>query len=318
MNYYEILCVDRNASHDEIKSSYRKLAKKYHPDFNGNAEKFKLINEAYQVLSSEKQRSKYNKSISILNTYSTDTLNMNSIFSNYALDKSRFSKNIKADMEYKINISFFDSITGVDDYSTDIIYKKECFKCAGKGGKPITCLTCNGTGKITNNDGFISINNPCEVCNSRGYTLESKCDSCSGSGYNEIMETIILDIPEGITNNTRLLLRNKGNYVNGHRGNLVILVTVDEDDNFSRDKNDIILNLEVTALQILRKEIIHVTFLDKKYEIDLSGAFCGKNFKFSNSGIKSISSDSFGDFIVKLLVKFDDLTEKQIFLLKNI
>ena len=331
MNYYSVLGVTISSTQDEIKKAYRKLAKEFHPDRNKTKEaedKFKKINEAYETLSDKSKRMKYDspspygRSFSGFNKSNMDITDLFSqAFEGFNGIKKRNVKQKKtftSENTLIINISFEESVNGLDKKILKHTYKTECISCNGYGGKYIVCDSCNGKGTITKADGFVSINITCNECNGVGNKKVGSCVECHDKGYIEISEEIDFKIPEGMEERTQLLVRGKGHKINGKRGDLFVSVIVDEKSGFERVKNDIIQTISVNVLDILKENIILVKTLKDDIEINLSKSYHGREFIFKHKGTKTVHGQSYGDLIIKIDTYFPELDKKQKQIIKSI
>lgn len=248
-DYYEVLGVDKNATEDEIKSAFRKLAKKYHPDIckeEGGAEKFKEAQEAYAVLSNKEERAKYDRyghaafsngsggysqgasgfdfSGTDFSSIFEDLFGRDDFssfgggfgnfggFSGFGNKKSRATRG--NDLVYNLKIDFLDSVYGgKEDITIDLV--ANCEKCGGKGGVgEKTCSTCNGRGSVISEVstilGRIQTKTTCKDCGGTGYTYEKTCSECRGKGKIKTRKTFEVEIPKGINTGEQIRLSGKG------------------------------------------------------------------------------------------------------------
>lgn len=327
MDYYSVLCVDKSATIDEIKKAYRKLAREYHPDINKSTEAeetFKQINEAYEILGNKQKKEEYDRpNNNIFGAFASGfghagSMNMNDFFSkgftgfsSETKSKPNHKKTFISELDITVNITFEESIFGVEKKSIKFSYKNECLQCNGYGGRISTCTDCNGKGTKLRVDGFVSINTTCTSCYGIGTQIIENCTKCNSLGYSLVVEEMDIKIPEGIEERTKLLVRGKGNKINGSRGDLYVSIKVDNSDVYSRDKNDIIQNVNVNALDILAEKTIIVDSLKKTYEILLEDIYHGKELRFIGEGTKYVNSDNYGDLILKFNVFFPKLTKEK-------
>ena len=282
-DYYDVLGVDKSASDAEIKSAFRKLAKKYHPDLNkeeGAAEKFKEVQEAYDVLSDEGKRKTYDQFGSAafennaggnpygnyggFNTsgFGFDDINLDDILSNMfggGFGSSR-KKNrpIKGDdILYRMNISFRDAVFGTKkDITLDLTEK--CDNCDGKGGfDSHKCSTCSGTGKVRRSQaslfGSFLTESTCPDCNGVGETFERRCPDCKGRGYVVRRKTITITIPEGVDTGSQIRIKGKGQVGmnGGENGDIYVEFKVDSDPIFERNEYDIYMKLPINVSEAI-------------------------------------------------------------------
>lgn len=289
---YEILGVSKNASQDEIKSAFRKLAKEYHPDMHKTEadkkaaeEKFKEIATAYKILSDPTQREKYDKfgfdglksSAGYGGAYDFESIfdfDMSDIFSDFSdmfddffgfgggKKSSRARKRKGSDIRQDIEIDFFESVTGTKRI-LEISRKEICLTCKGSGLKPGSkfrvCLTCGGHGKVRQSQGFFTIVTTCPKCKGQGEFPEQVCDDCNGAGVQLKRRKIEVDIPAGIENESYIKLENEGNEGSeGYKGDLYVVIHVKEHKFFKRHENDVILNLPITISQAVLGDEIEI------------------------------------------------------------
>jgi len=318
-------------SQSEIKRSYRKLAKEYHPDVNKTKEaeeKFKQINEAYEILGDEQKRKNYdmNNSMNFGSFGGFNSSNISDLFQQSfggfqdipKRKKSNHKKTFQDESNIEIYITVEESIFGVDKKTIPNSYKCECNKCFGHGGTFSDCNVCNGTGRVNKNDGFISINVTCTECMGTGQKKTGSCIKCYDKGYLLVAEELDIRIPEGIEERTKLLVRGKGNKINGKRGDLFISVKVIENEEYSRKNNNIYQRAKISAIDILLEKIIQIPSLRENFEIDLKKIENEKTFIFKNKGTKTVNGNSYGDLIIIPDVYYPKLDEKQKEILNSI
>ncbi|TQR29538.1 molecular chaperone DnaJ [Campylobacter sp. MIT 99-7217] len=327
IDYYELLEISQNADKETIKKAYRKLALKYHPDRNqGDKEaeaKFKLINEAYEILSNDEKRSIYDrygkeglqgKSAG----FGFEDFDLGDIFSNFFgggftksnKNKRSAPKEDKYEASFAINlrINFKEAVFGCEK-KIDFIFKQSCKECKGsgsKGGVMKTCPKCDGSGQVGLSRGFMTFVQTCENCSGSGVVPEEKCSACGGKGYEEIKENTSIKIPEGVDDGMSLRVPNKGNILkSGARGDLYVKIAVDEDENFIRDGNDVYLEIPVFFTQAALGQKISVPTLRSQALLELPvGAKDGDRFVLANEGIKDLRSGRLGRQIIQINVKF--------------
>ncbi len=325
--YYEVLQVSKDATTTEIKKAYRKLALQYHPDKNkGNKEaeeKFKLINEAYAVLSDPQKREIYDM-------YGKEGLNGGSGrggFSSSSMDdimdifnsmfgesfgfgsraQQRSTMNYQLDIEKEITLEFNEAIFGTEKEIT-IKYLEPCSSCKGTGAKDgelATCGYCHGQGQVVMRQGFMTFTQECPKCHGTGKISQESCKVCKGIGGIEKSETITISIPAGINNGNRLRIPGKGNIDRyGHRGDLYLHFDIEEDENFVRDGDDIYIEAPVFFTQLLLSEEIKVPSLEGEVNIHLSPKIRDKeHFVFNNKGVPNVNNPHRrGRFIVQIKI----------------
>ena len=339
-DFYEILEVDRKASFEEIKRSYKKLVKKYHPDFNPGDEeaekKIKEINIAYEVLSDDTKRKQYDM-------YGEDGLSdsfqgggfggfsdiFGDIFDMFgggfrdSYTSRRTDAPIKgSDIQYDITIDFRDAVFGVEK-EINIRVEENCHKCNGSGAEPgtskHTCSKCNGTGQVR-----IQTNSPfgrvvrvvtCDECNGTGEVFEKKCSACHGVGKEVVNKKIKIKIPAGVDNNTIMTMREEGNVGSngGPKGDLYIYISVRPDTVFKRSGLDLHIDIPISYVDATLGGKIKVPTLKNLVDYDIpSGTQGGTTFKIKGEGVKKVNSNFKGDlyFTVSIIIP-KKVTEEQ-------
>ena len=289
-DYYEVLGVSKNATDEEIKRAFRKLAKEYHPDVNkepGAEEKFKEIGEAYAVLSDPNKRKQYDEfghaafqngsgaGGSGFGGFSGVDIDLDDIlgdlFGGFGFgfggnrNRSSSSRASKGkDIRVVLNLSFEEAAFGCEK-DVKINLTQECSKCHGKGGfNESTCHTCGGSGRILEQQqtifGYMQTQKTCPECKGRGKSYSEVCDECRGKGVVEKTKTLTVTIPEGVDEGFQLRLSGKGNAgVNGGaNGDVFIEFKIKEHPLFERDGADIYLEVPVTITDAIlgaKKEI---------------------------------------------------------------
>ena len=298
-DYYDVLGVDKSASDAEIKSAFRKLAKKYHPDLNKEpdaAEKFKEVQEAYDVLGDEQKRKTYDQfgsaafdnnaggnpygnygNYSGFNTsgFGFEDINLDDILSNMfggsfggSRKKNRPRKG--EDVLYRMNISFREAVFGSkEDITLDLTEK--CEECDGKGGfNPKKCSTCNGTGKVRRTQsslfGSFLTETTCPDCSGTGEMFERRCTDCKGKGYVVKRKTITITIPEGVDTGSQIRIKGKGQVGSngGENGDIYVEFRVEDDPIFDRDGYDIFMTLPINISEAVLGGEKEVPTLDGK------------------------------------------------------
>ena len=327
MDYYEVLEVSRDCTGAELKKAYRKLALKYHPDRNPDdkeaEEKFKIINEAYQVLSDDEKRAIYDR-------YGKEGLQgqgMGGGFGGASMDdimdifNSMFggsggfgggfgrtrrdpSQKYALDFEIELPLKFNEAVFGCEK-KIDITYKTYCRDCDGTGakdGKLSTCDYCGGQGQIMMRQGFMTFTQECPKCHGVGKKIEQKCSSCHGKGYETKDDTVTIKIPAGVDSGNRLRAQGYGNEAkNGQRGDLYLTFYVEEDEHFIRNGNDIYIEVPVFFTQAILGETISIPALKGELDLELKpGTKDREQFVFDGEGIPDVHSGRKGRLIAQV------------------
>jgi molecular chaperone DnaJ len=324
IDYYEILEVSRDATTAEIKKAYRKLALRYHPDKNPGdpeaEERFKLINEAYGVLSDEEKRSIYDRygkeglerqGVGFHAETMDDIMDIfNSMFGGGfggGFGRSRryqSGTNYPMDLEVELELSFHEAVFGCEK-EIDLQYKAPCDSCRGTGaknGELKTCSTCGGQGQIVMRQGFMTFAQECPHCQGRGKVIAEPCPECEGRSYRLKSETVLLSIPAGVDTGNRLRIPAKGNEDRqGRRGDLYVLFYVEEDEHFVREGNNLYIEVPVFFTQCVLGETITIPSLDGELELDLKpGTRDRAQFVFRGKGVPDVHGGRTGDLIAQI------------------
>ncbi|MGG1481615.1 molecular chaperone DnaJ [Bacillus smithii] len=345
-DYYEVLGVSKNASKDEIKRAYRKLSKKYHPDINkepGAEEKFKEVKEAYEVLSDDQKRARYDQfghedpsqnqgfggGFSGFDGFGGFEDIFNTFFGGGgSRRRNPNAPRAGADLQYSMSISFEEAVFGKE---TDIQIPKEetCDTCGGSGAKPgtkpETCPHCHGTGQISTEQntpfGRIVNRRVCTHCDGTGQIIREKCSTCGGTGKVRKRRRIHIKIPAGIDDGQQLRVAGQGEPgVNGGSpGDLYIVFHVKPHEFFERDGDDIYCEMPLTFAQAALGDEIEVPTLHGKVKLKIpAGTQTGTKFRLRGKGAPNVHGYGVGDqHIIVKVVTPTKLTEKQKQLLRE-
>lgn len=346
-DYYEVLGVEKNASDDEIKSAFRKLAKKYHPDVQtGDKEaaeaKFKEVNEAYEVLSNKEKRAKYDQfghaafdpAAGGYGGYSGgagygdfsdifDTMFGGFGFGGNATHQQQRTGPARGDdLKYNMTLTFEEAAFGC---KKEILVPREenCATCGGTGAKPgtkpVKCTSCNGTGQVRVQQntvfGSFATVRTCDVCNGTGKIIAEPCQECHGRGRIRKSNRIMVTIPAGIDNGQTLTMRGEGEAGKrgGPHGDLYIVISVKPHKLFTRNGYDIYIDMNVPMTTVaLGGEILVPTLTGNvKYNVP-EGTQTATTFRLREQGIERLNASGKGDMFVRVNVQIPKrLNEEQ-------
>ena len=344
-DYYELLGVDRNVSEDALKKAYRKLAVKYHPDKNPDDKeaeaRFKEISEAYDVLKDPKKRASYDQfgHAAFQNgmgggSYQGGGVDPFDIFREafgggggggifddlFGGGSGRSANGAQqgSDLRYDLEISLEEAATGTEK---QIRYRRhcQCKSCQGSGAEPGTskssCSTCNGTGQISSNRGFISFRQACPECSGTGQKIDTPCSKCRGEGRVIDQSTVKIKIPAGVHTGSRLRSAGNGEAgVNGGpSGDLYIVVIVAEHEFFERHDNDLFCEIPIKFSLACLGGTIHVPTLFGKGNLKIAeGTQTGTVFRLRGQGMPHLRGNGQGDLLVRVQVEVPKkLTKEQ-------
>jgi molecular chaperone DnaJ len=334
-DYYEVLSVDRSASEEEIKKAFRRLAFKYHPDHNHNhdaEERFKEINEAYEVLSDAEKRAAYDRFGHIgpqefgrgFEGFS-GFAGFGDIFETFfggATATRRRTAQRGADLRYSVNISFEEAIFGCEK-ELEISRTELCSSCGGSGCEPgsqmTTCPVCNGRGEVRRIQQsifgrFVNIAT-CERCQGEGMVVATPCSHCRGAGRERRVRTIAINIPAGVDNGSQIRLHGEGDagFYGGGPGNLYVSISIRPHAFFRREREDIISDLPINFAQAALGAEIEVPTVDGPTPLKIpAGTQPGRVLRLKGKGVPHLRGGGRGDHLVNIhVVTPQSLNEKQ-------
>jgi molecular chaperone DnaJ len=337
-DYYEVLGVSKTASKDEIKKAYRRLAKKYHPDVSTEAdatEKFKEVQEAYEVLSDDTKRAQYDQfghagpnqgfgggfdgadfgSFGFEDIFST-------FFGGGGRRRDPNAPRQGADLQYSMTLDFEEAIFG-KEMDIEIPSEENCDTCHGSGAKPgtkkETCSHCSGTGQISveQNTPFGRIVNrrTCSYCGGTGQIIKEKCTTCHGTGKVRKRKKIHIKIPAGIDDGQQIRVAGKGEAgVNGGpAGDLYVVIRVRDHEFFERNGDDILCEMPLTFVQAALGDEVEVPTVHGKVKLKIpAGTQTGKQFRLKGKGAPNVRGYGQGDqYVIVRVVTPTNLTAKQ-------
>jgi len=344
-DYYEVLGVSKDASPEEIKKAYRKLARQYHPDVNKEPdaeEKFKEVKEAYDVLSDSQRRAQYdrfghqdpNQGFGGGGFNGFDTSGMGGfgdIFDMFFGGGRRANPNAPrkgADLQFSLQIDFLEAVFG-KEADVEIPKDAECDTCHGSGAKPgtgvETCRTCGGTGQqeVVANTPFGRIVNRrvCQTCEGKGKVVKEKCPGCRGTGRVRVRRKIHLNIPAGVDDGAQLRVAGEGEpgINGGPAGDLYVVLRVRAHEFFEREGNDIYCEVPINFAQAALGDEIEVPTVDGRVKLKIpAGTQTETFFRLRGKGVPYLRGSGRGDQHVKVrVVTPTKLTERQKELLRE-
>jgi molecular chaperone DnaJ len=339
-DYYELLGVNRNASEDDIKKAYRKLALQHHPDRNPGdkqaEEKFKEVSEAYSVLCDPQKRAQYDQfghaAFGDGGPFSGADFSggfediFGDIFGEFFGGSSgrRRGRARGEDLRYNLTLKFEEAVSGIEK-KIKIPRHGLCETCRGSGAKtgtaPQTCPTCRGRGQVSFQQGFFSVSRTCNQCHGQGTIIKDPCATCGGGGRVRTMHTLSVKIPGGVDTGSRLKLRGEGETgpAGGAPGDLYVVIHVEPHPIFVRDNLDIVCDVPISFTQAALGAEIDVPTLEGKVKMKIPpGTQSGKVFRMKGKGIKDFQGYHQGDQHVRVTVETPTrLTAKQKDLLKE-
>ena len=342
---YETLGVNKSASKDEIKSAYRKLAKKYHPDNHetGNADKFKEVQEAYDILYDDQKRSAYDQfGFAAFEQgagqpggnpfeggfgFGGDAgVDLGDIFSSIfgggrRAQKSKTGPRRGDDAIIRVKVDFMDTITG-RDIEIPLTIDEPCAACGGTGAKSPsdikTCPNCNGQGYVRTARrslfGMVEQQEECMRCSGRGKIISTPCPSCGGKGYNRVKKNIKVHIIAGINNGQQIRVQGMGERGanGGPNGDLFVEVNVKPHQYFKRDGNDIHLNVPIDFVDAILGTSVDVPTVYGEATLNIpAGTQPGQIFRMKGQGVKDLRSGKPGDQYIHLDIKMPTSLNKE-------
>lgn len=341
-DYYEVLGVSRTASNAELKSSYRKLAVKYHPDKNpGNQEaeeKFKEASEAYGVLTDERKRQIYDQygHQGLEGSNFSGSGNFDDIFSSFGDifedffgfggNRGRGGARVQrgSDLRYDMTLDFMEAVFGVEK-EIEVRKLDDCDECGGNGCKPgtgpETCANCHGTGQFIQSQGFFKVKTTCPYCRGKGKSIPHPCPKCVGGGRMEISKKVSVKVPAGVDNGSKLRLNREGESSpsGGPPGDLYVFISVKPHKFFRRDKTNLLCVVDISFVQAALGAEIDIPTLESTMSLKIpKGTQYGETFVFKGQGVPSLRTGKRGDQIIQVDIKTPTrLTKKQETLLKE-
>ena len=327
-DYYETLGIERNASDDEIKKAFRKLARVHHPDVHTgdqqkkvSEEKFKEINEAYEILSDQEKRRRYDTfghagAQGFGGAEGFDGRGgfgdvFNDIFEDFFGQGTRGGQRPErgSDLQYNLELSFEEAVYG-KEAKLKIPRWEACDDCHGTGAKTASslkvCPTCKGAGQLRFQQGFFSISRPCSQCEGAGQIIADPCTTCRGRKRVYRERTLSVNIPAGIETGMRLRLSNEGEHGlnGGPPGDLFVAVTVKPHSVFTRKNNDLVCEVHVPFVIAALGGKVEIPTLQGNTIIKIpAGTQADKSLRLKGLGVPSLKGQQTGDQVIKVKIQ---------------
>ncbi|MFQ6120747.1 MAG: molecular chaperone DnaJ [Methanosarcinales archaeon] len=334
-DYYKILGVDKNASQEEIKKAFRHLARKYHPDVAGkeSEEKFKEINEAFQVLNDPQKRAQYDQfghaAFKPGDFAGFRWPNFDDLFRDFGFGDifdvfSGFRERTRAreqgaDLKYDLEITLEEAFSGFSK-KIEVPVFVICKSCEGTGAKHgslKSCPECDGTGEIRRiqRSAFAQIVNivTCNKCNGSGQIIEKPCEDCKGVGRIKKIKKIEVKIPRGVDNSSYLRITGQGEagYNGGSPGDLYVVINVKPHPIFDRHENDLFCKTTISLGQAVFGSEIEIPTIKSKAKLKIpAGTQSHTVFRLKNQGMPDLHTNKRGDQLVKVVVKIPEKLDK--------
>lgn len=327
-DYYEVLGVERGADEAELKKAYRRLAMKYHPDRNSDnksaEEKFKEVNEAYEVLSDAGKRMAYDQyghagvdqSMGGGAGFGAGGANFSDIFGDVFSDffgggrgGARGGPQRGSDLRYTLELNLEEAVRGTT-VTIRVPTLVHCKTCDGSGAKkgttPVTCTTCGGIGQVRMQQGFFSVQQTCPRCHGSGKMIADPCPDCHGQGRVEEHKTLSVKVPAGVDSGDRIRLAGEGEAgtLGGPPGDLYVVVSVREHPIFQRDGKHLYCEVPISFADAALGGELEVPTLDGRVKLKIpEGTQTGKLFRLRGKGVAPVRGGAAGDLMCRVVVE---------------
>jgi len=329
---YETLGVAKNASADEIKKAYRKLARQHHPDANPGdqeaEERFKEVQNAYDVLSDSEKRKQYDAYGSTngrpgpgggFNWNASEGFDFGNLGDLGDILGGVFGSGMRGaraeprgqrgnDVEVQVNLSFEDALRGIET-KIPVALEVACHTCHGSGAKPgtapIICPQCGGRGVVSESQGFFSLSQPCPRCRGNGTVIEDPCPTCRGTGRERRTKRYTVKIPAGVKDGTRIKLKGKGEpgFGGGPPGDLYVLTKVAASSLYERRGSDLVVNVPLTYPEAVLGSTVEIPTPEGRVSLKVpAGTQDGKLFRIRGRGAPKLKGEGRGDVLARVQV----------------
>jgi len=327
-DYYEVLGIEKDADTNTIKRAYRKLAMKYHPDRNADddtaAQNFREVTEAYEVLSDESKRSRYDRyghagvddqmggfgagGFQDSHAYRDFGDLFGDVFGDAFGFGGRQQSNRGSDLRYDLTISLEEAAAG-KEVELDIPKHAHCDTCSGSGARPgtnpVPCSTCGGHGQVQMSQGFFAVRRTCPNCHGSGKKIESPCITCGGAGRKKVNKKLKVKIPSGVYHGAQVRVSGEGEAgeQGGPTGDLYIVVALKEHKIFERDGADLHCTMPITFPQATLGAEVEAPTLTGKVKIRIpAGTEGGRVFRLRGNGVPDVRTGHTGDLYVRVQI----------------
>lgn len=327
-DYYEVLGIEKDADTNTIKRAYRKLAMKYHPDRNADddtaAQNFREVTEAYEVLSDESKRSRYDRyghagvddqmggfgagGFQDSHAYRDFGDLFGDVFGEAFGFGGRQQSNRGSDLRYDLTISLEEAAAG-REVELDIPKHVHCDTCSGSGARPgtnpVPCSTCGGHGQVQMSQGFFAVRRTCPNCHGSGKKIESPCITCGGAGRKKVNKKLKVKVPAGVYHGAQVRVSGEGEAgeQGGPAGDLYIVVSLKEHKIFERDGADLHCTMPITFPQATLGAEVEAPTLTGKVKIRIpAGTEGGRVFRLRGNGVPDVRTGHTGDLYVRVQI----------------
>jgi len=321
-SYYETLGVAKNASPDELKKAYRKLARQYHPDRNpGDAEAeehFKEVQQAYDVLSDPEKRKQYDTFGSTNGRPGPTNVDFSDfdlgdifggLFGNRGRGRSETQRGQRgSDVEVEVRVSFEDALRGLQT-TVPVTLELACHTCHGTGAAPgtapKTCPRCNGSGVVATSQGLFALQQPCPNCHGIGTVVDTPCPTCHGTGRERRTKRYRVQIPAGVKDGTKIKLKGKGEagWGGAPAGDLYVVTRVEPSKLYERRGDDLVLDLPVAFDEAALGATMEIPTPDGRVSLKVpAGSQEGKLLRLKGHGAPRLKGSGRGDLLARLRI----------------